>query len=90
MPHGMGQREPQSVVRHSSKIEGTPVLEPATATKQDKWDIGKGMRIPLTQFIDPDNLGVIQQTTSCSTWFGDLRKLICQVSQFASEPLVDP
>ena len=45
MPHGMGQREPQSVVRHPSKIEGTPVLEPATTTKQDKWNIGKGLSL---------------------------------------------
>ena len=60
VPDTMRNTQPQRIVRFTLKVESPSGLESTTAAKQQKRNIVKGMAVAFAEFVQPDNLRVIQ------------------------------
>ena len=82
------QAEQQTIVRHLGELHRFACFVAQTATDKDERDVVERVAVPLTQFVGPDDGGVIEHR-SRGARFRRFRKAFGQVGDLLGIPLVD-
>src|SRR5688500_12326066 len=89
MPHGVGERDPEAIVRDFVELQTATHFETGAATDDHAWDIVEGMTVSLPELFRPDKQGMIEHA-SLARGLGNFRQSFCEVGELATEPGVDP
>ncbi len=85
MPQAVSESQPESVVRAAVEVERTVGLESRAAADQQKRDVGQRMGVAFTKFVEPDDLGVVEQIASHAAGLGNFRKTLGKVRQLRGD-----
>src|SRR5208282_6433097 len=59
--HGVGQGEVKTIVGNLVQLDGTAHLKTEAAADEDKGNVVEGVGVAFTEFVGPDDQGVVQQ-----------------------------
>ena len=87
--HGVSQGHEEPIVRHSGKLESSAHMKIEAIANEDERNVIHGVRVALTQFVSPDNQGVVKKASGAAR-LGGFGQTAGEIGHLLAEPTIDP